>query len=295
MGEAGTVDIPDEALARIRGSCALIVALRPYQLTKSPAAHEYSGSGETGRDHVRWNISTAHRVGSVVDDRRPVCVARQMAVKKPFIPFIGYLSFFYLAWALVWVHRVYPWATRTIGDATLIYAFINIAFRLLIWVLPVLLYLRYLDRVSVWEYLQLKQYWRRGVIVGLTISVINFLGMTVRIGQPAWGSAHITWNSILGTSLLVGVFEEVPFRGFVLQKLQERWNGVTSTVISSILFVGAHIPGWVMLGSITAYKVLYIFVFGAVMAIIFRYSKSLWAPIITHSLNDGLSSVIFHI
>ena len=219
----------------------------------------------------------------------------QMAVKNPFIPFIGYLSCFYLAWALVWVYSVYPWATRTIGDATLMYALINIAFRLLIWVLPVFLFLRYIDHVNVLEYLQLKQYWRRGVIVGLTVSVINFLGMMVRIGQPAWGSAHVTWNSILGTSILVGVFEEVPFRGFVLQKLQERFDFVTSTVISSILFVGAHIPGWIMLGSLTASKVFYIFVFGAVMAIMFRYSQSLWAPIITHSLNDGLSNVMFHI
>ena len=220
---------------------------------------------------------------------------REMAVKNPVLPFIGYLSCFYLAWTLVWVHRVYPWATRTIGDATLMYALINIAFRLLIWVLPVLLYLRYLDHVNVWEYLQLKQHWRRGAIVGLTLSVINFLGMMGRIGQPAWGSAHVTWNSIVGTSILVGVFEEIPFRGFVLQTLQERLDGVTSTVISSMLFVGAHIPGWIMLGSLTAYKVCYIFVFGAVMAIIFRYAKSLWAPIITHSLNDCLSNVLFHI
>ena len=217
-----------------------------------------------------------------------------MAVKSP-LPLIGYLSWFYLTWASVWVYSVYPWATRTIGDATLVYALINIAFRLLIWVLPVFLFLRYIDHVNVLEYLQLKQYWKRGVIVGVTASVINFLGTLVRIGQPDWGSAHVTWNSVVGTSILVGVFEEVPFRGFVLQKLQERFDFVTSTVISSILFVGAHLPGWIMLGSLTAAKVFYIFVFGAVMAIIFRYSKSLWAPIITHSLNDGLSSVIFHI
>jgi len=218
-----------------------------------------------------------------------------MTAKNPLIPFIGYLSFFYLAWAFVWVYGVYPWATKTIGDATLVYALLNIAFRLLIWVLPVFLYLRYIDHVNVLEYLQLKQQWRRGVTVGLTISVVNFLGTMVRIGQPEWSSAHVTWNSILGTSLLVGVFEEIPFRGFVLQKLQERFDWVTSTVISSILFVGAHIPGWIMLGSLTAYKVCYIFVFGAVMAIIFRYAKSLWAPIITHSLNDCLSNVLFHI
>ena len=217
------------------------------------------------------------------------------AMKRPLIPFVGYLAFFYLAWTFVWVYGVYPWANTSIGAATLSYALINIVFRLLIWVLPVFGYLRYIDNVNVLDYLQLKQFWRRGVIVGLTVSVINFLGTMARIGPPAWSSAHITWNSVLGTSILVGVFEEIPFRGFMLRKLQERFDFVTSMVVSSILFVGAPIPGWIMLGSLTAYNIVYIFSFGAVMAIILRYSKSLWAPVIFHSLNDCLSNVIFHI
>lgn len=211
------------------------------------------------------------------------------------MPFIGYLAYFYLAWTFVWVYGVYPWANRTVGDATLLYALINIVFRLVIWVLPVFWYLRYIDHVNVLDYLQLKQSWRRGVIVGLTVSVLDFLGTMARIGQPAWGGAHVTWNSIVGTSILVGVFEEIPFRGFMLQKLRERFDFVTSTVISSILFVGVHIPGWILLGSLTAYNVIYIFGFGAVMVIILSYSKSLWAPIISHSLNDCLSNVLFHI
>jgi membrane protease YdiL (CAAX protease family) len=216
-------------------------------------------------------------------------------MKHPLTPVIGYLAFFYFAWTFVWVYGVYPWATRTIGDATPAYALINIGFRLLIWVLPVWWYLRYIDNVNVWEYLQLKQYWRRGVIVGLTLSVINYLGTVARIGPPVWSSAHVTWNSVLGTSVLVGVFEEIPFRGFVLRKLQERFDFVTSMVISSILFVGAHVPGWIVLGSLTASIIVYIFVFGSLMALILRYSRSLWAPIISHSLNDCLSNVMFHI
>jgi membrane protease YdiL (CAAX protease family) len=216
-------------------------------------------------------------------------------MKRRLMPFIGYLAYFYLAWTFVWVYGVYPWANRTVGDATLLYALINIVFRLVIWVLPVFWYLRYIDHVNVLDYLQLKQSWRRGVIVGLTVSVLDFLGTMARIGQPAWGGAHVTWNSIVGTSILVGVFEEIPFRGFMLQKLRERFDFVTSTVISSILFVGVHIPGWILLGSLTAYNVIYIFGFGAVMVIILSYSKSLWAPIISHSLNDCLSNVLFHI
>ena len=222
-------------------------------------------------------------------------VAGSCRTKNPVIPFVGYLACFYLAWTFVWVYGVYRWATRTVGDATLAYALINIAFRFLIWVLPVFLYLRYIDRVDVWDYLQLKRHWRRGVIVGLTLSVVNFLGTMMRLGYPDWSSAHVTWNSVLGTSILVGVFEEIPLRGFVLQKLQERFDFAASTVVSSILFVGAHIPGWFMLESLTAHNIIYIFAFGAAMAIILRYSHSLWAPIVSHSLNDGLSHVIFHI
>jgi hypothetical protein len=209
--------------------------------------------------------------------------------------FIGYLAVFYLAWTFVWVYGVYPWASRTIGDATLAYAIINVVFRLLIWVLPVFWYLRYVDRVDALEYLKLVHRWKRGVVIGVAISVFNYLGTRARLGPPDWGSVHLTWNSALGTSILVGVFEEVPFRGFVLQKLQEQFDFVTSTAISSLLFVGVHVPGWIMLGSLTAYNAVYIFVFGAIMAILFRYSRSLWAPIVSHSLNDCLSHVIFHI
>lgn len=213
----------------------------------------------------------------------------------PLAPFISYLVFFYLAWTFVWVYGMYPWANQVIGAATLIYALVNILIRLLIWVLPVLWYLRYVDKVKVFEYLQLKQYWKRSIEVGLMLFVINFGGTMVRVGAPDWSNTHITWNSILGTSILVGFFEEIPFRGFILKKLQERFDFWTSMVISSILFVLAHIPGWILLGSIAAYNIIYIFIFGAVMAIILKYSKSLWAPIITHSLNDFLSTVIFHI
>ena len=218
-----------------------------------------------------------------------------LTMKEPLVPFIGYLVFFYLAWTFVWVYGLYPWANRTIGDATLAYALINIVVRFSIWVLPVFGYLRYVDRVDVLEYLRLKQHWRRGVVIGLTLSVINLVGTMARIGPPVWSSAHVTWNSILGTSILVGVFEEIPFRGFVLQRLQERFGFATSAVISSALFVGAHIPGWILLGSFTGSRAVYIFVFGCVMATVFRYSQSLWAPIIAHSLNDGLSNVLFHI
>ena len=42
-------------------------------------------------------------------------------------------------------------------------------------------------------------------------------------------------------------------------------------------------------------SVISVFIFGAVMAIVLKYGKSLWGPIITHSLNDCIAFVIFRI
>ena len=36
-----------------------------------------------------------------------------------------------------------------------------------------------------------------------------------------------------------------------------------------------------------------VFIIGAVLAIAFKYSGSLWAPILAHSANDFLSFVLF--
>jgi len=39
----------------------------------------------------------------------------------------------------------------------------------------------------------------------------------------------------------------------------------------------------------------FVFVFGIVMAVAFKYSGSLWAAIVTHSANDFLSFVVFRV
>ena len=49
------------------------------------------------------------------------------------------------------------------------------------------------------------------------------------------------------------------------------------------------------LHALTAPKAAEIFVFGVVMAAVFRWSASLWAPIIAHSANDFTSFILFRV
>ena len=214
--------------------------------------------------------------------------------KPRFTPFIIYLIAFHAFWMGVYVFVIYPWM-KSLGERTLRYAIINISIRLAVWVLPVFLYLIYVDGVNPFEYLKLKRHWKRGVIIGVLLSVINLLGTTIRFGLPHPTAQSLTWNSVIGTSILIGFIEEIPYRGFMLQKFTEHYGFWAATAISSILFLSIHLPGWISLHLLRAGNVVSVFVFGVVMAIVFRYGKSLWAPIIAHSTNDFIAFVLFHL
>src|SRR5690349_17172921 len=93
------------------------------------------------------------------------------STRKAFWPFAAYLLLFFAAWTL-WVYAGYPLLTK-LDDTTLLYAVVNLTIRFLIWILPVFLYLYLVDHVNPFEYLKLRRYWVRGIIVGLVLSVIN--------------------------------------------------------------------------------------------------------------------------
>ena len=191
-----------------------------------------------------------------------------------------------------YVFVIYPWM-RSLGEQTLRYALINISIRLLVWVLPVFVYLSCIDGVNPVEYLKLKDSWKRGVIVGLALSLINLFGSMLRFGWPHLG-VHFTWNSLFGTSILIGFIEEVPYRGFMLQKFAEYYGFWVAAIITSVLFLSIHLPGWISLHLLNVATIMSVFLFGFVMAVVLRYTRSLWAPIITHSTNDFFAFVLFH-
>jgi hypothetical protein len=198
---------------------------------------------------------------------------------------------FHLLW-IAWPVFLYP-RLLAVGNTTATYAVLNLAIRFLYWVAPVLLYLRFVDGVAPFEYLKLTDHVRRGVVVALVLTAVNVIGTFARFGLPHLSMQRVTWNSMLGTSLAIGFIEEIPYRGFMLQKFGERMNFWLANLITSLLFVSIHLPGWIALHTLNTGGVVSIFIFGGVMAIALRYSKSLWAPILAHSANDCLSFVIF--
>ena len=146
----------------------------------------------------------------------------------------------------MYVLLVYP-HVRALGEASLLYALAGIGIRLIVWILPIIAYIRLADRANPLHYLKLVDRWRTGTLVGLALAAAVFALSALRFGWPHIAWSAVTWNSVLGTSLGIGFFEEIPFRGFMLQKLAARMGFGMANLISSLLFVAIHPPGWLSL------------------------------------------------
>jgi membrane protease YdiL (CAAX protease family) len=225
---------------------------------------------------------------SAVETTAAVATVRD---RTSFAPFLVYVAAFHLLW-IAWPLFLYP-RVVTLGSATLTYALINLSFRFLYWIAPVLLYLRYVDGVDPFEYLRMTPPVRRGLILALVLTAINVIGTFARFGMPHLSLQRVTWNSVLGTSFLIGLFEEIPYRGFMLRKFSERMNVWLANLLTSLLFLSIHLPGWIALHIFNPGAAVSVFLLGVVFAWAVSYSGSLWSAIITHSVNDCLTFVIF--
>jgi membrane protease YdiL (CAAX protease family) len=221
-----------------------------------------------------------------------VIVDPRSACRATFAPFLAYVAAFHLIW-IAWPFVLYPRLTAAFGDKTLAYALGQLSIRVLLWVVPVWFYLRYVDRVDPLGYLKLKEHIGRGLVVAIVLTAVNLVGTIARFGLPHPTLERVTWNSMLGTSFLIGFIEEIPYRGFMLQKFAERIDFWLANLITSLLFLAIHLPGWIALHTLSVDAAATILVFSVVMATVFKLSDSLWAPIVAHSANDFLSFVVF--
>ncbi|MHB0934941.1 MAG: CPBP family intramembrane glutamic endopeptidase [Armatimonadota bacterium] len=141
--------------------------------------------------------------------------------------------------------------------------------------------------------------WLPQLLLGLAVGI----GMIVLVMGVLWasGSATIRWQSVekgallllAGSAvfmLLVGLAEELLFRGYLFQTLLRGIGPLLTLFFTSILFAAFHLgnPNWTLL-SLTN-----IFVFGVLFGLLYLRSGSLWLPIGLHA-GWNFAQVLFHV
>jgi membrane protease YdiL (CAAX protease family) len=155
---------------------------------------------------------------------------------------------------------------------------------LLICISPVILYIKFKEKANVLAYLKLTGNSRKGVIVGSVISIIFVVLIIIKNTIIGFDKFNTNLGLLWISGLLVGFFEEIPFRGFLLQKLWNHMNFWKANLLTTIIFVSFHIPVWMSSNTPLLKAAVSIGAVSLALGYLFKEYKSLWIPIICHSI-----------
>ncbi len=175
--------------------------------------------------------------------------------------------------------------------------------RISLWVLPVIVFLRWNDGVRPVAYLRLNRFPRgRALALGMAVMGAFLAACAASSLLLQGGGLHklSTMTAADHAALLLGMFiiafaEELLFRGFIFQRLREGHSFQRANFLTALLFLGIHIPGWLYIqgphwgllplgGSILFAG----WIFGLMMEV----TGSLWPPILLHLLNNVLAGLL---
>lgn len=160
---------------------------------------------------------------------------------------------------------------------------------------PAWFYLHYIDRVTSIKALRLraapKNMWQ-AVAIGLLVLGVICLELVLLEGKRWQGLDVMTaaeWAGYSTRLMIAMIAEETMFRGFIYRKLRSAYAVWRANIMSSLLFVFIHWPGWLFSGAWNSGLIgmsLSTFVCGAAFALVFEVTGSLWAVILLHFLSN---------
>lgn len=208
--------------------------------------------------------------------------------------FLLYLLLFFSYWAVsVYIEFARIYAGVDSNILTIIRALLNLS----VWVLPVYIFLKYIYKdPKPFEYLKMDKNIAVFIFLGglFELTTLSLKWFPLITGSPDifWTNLNsITLNTWINNIFLIGFIEEIAFRGFILQKLQEKYGFLIANLGASTLFLAIHIPsqlrGWTT-SAVFIQSSLYIFVISLLLGYLFKITKNLWFNISVHSTHDFL-------
>jgi CAAX protease family protein len=163
--------------------------------------------------------------------------------------------------------------------------------KILIWILPALWLIRLSGR-GVPEVLNISNwkswlFWGGGI--GFLIAITGFVPTYLQ-GKPFLPDEFSF--ACLNVLLIAPVFEEFLIRGAILGNFKRGYSFFTANILSSLMFVGIHLPGWYFMDSLLENLAkpfggaLSIFILGLLFGWAAHKSKSVIGGMLAHFLNN---------
>lgn len=155
---------------------------------------------------------------------------------------------------------------------------------LFLLVIPVILYLKLKDKVNPLVYLKIRGNSKQGILIGIIVSSTFIILLIVKNAITSFNSFHLDLGILWISALLVGILEEIPFRGFLLQKLSNHMKFWKANLLTTVIFILFHMPTWINCNTDIIRSAVNISMVSLAIGYLFKEYKSLWIPIICHSV-----------
>ncbi|NHM33003.1 CPBP family intramembrane glutamic endopeptidase [Neobacillus terrae] len=205
---------------------------------------------------------------------------------------IFYLLVFYFVWALkeLWVINYFHLFSETT------YALFNASAKVLVWIVPAWLYVKYYLNTNPMYYFNMNINVKKGLFWGIILSLCyGLLCFAIAVYLDKQGVFHflLPLDSYIDGFLVVGITEEIVFRGLILKEINKRISFWKANVITALLFLFIHYPIWIHNGTFFHFAShVFIFLLGLIFGYIYKKTSSLWSVVILHSFYDFFISVL---
>ncbi|MBK1813740.1 CPBP family intramembrane metalloprotease [Clostridium sp. YIM B02505] len=163
------------------------------------------------------------------------------------------------------------------------YLILSFLYYFLFFIIPIYCRLKFKDKVSPTSFLKLSNSPAKGVLIGLLLSSIYILLLLIKNLITGWKTPNFNIGVLWISFLFVGILEEIPFRGFLLQKLKSKTGFFIANLITSFLFVIMHYPLWISNNINLIHSSISIYIVSLLYGYIFNEFDSLWITIVCHS------------
>jgi len=135
--------------------------------------------------------------------------------------------------------------------------------------------------------------------------LLIFIAIAVAYHLMAMFSIYGKWrihpgfhpSQLISQFLIVGILEELLFRGWFFNALSSITSDKKANIIASIFFLTIHYPSYIYTGSFFSPSILYtsasIFILGIAFGWMFRKSKNILMPTIVHSVWDLMELFVY--
>lgn len=205
---------------------------------------------------------------------------------------IFYLFVFYFVWALkeLWVINYF----HLFSEIT--YALLNGLTKVLVWIVPAWLYVKYFLGTNPMNYFHLNFNVKKGLFWGAILSLLyGLLHFSISVFLVHQGTFHfiLPLDSYIDGFLVVGITEEMVFRGLILKEINKRMSFWKANFITALLFLFIHYPIWIHKGVFFHFgSHIYIFLLGLIFGYIYKKTSSLWSVVLLHSFYDLFINIL---